>query len=65
MRFETGKTGNNFLEILPGATVGLLEKSLNSQEKCWFVAKICRILKLKEYTNDNRRKGPIIGTFLV
>ena len=54
MRFENGKTGNNFFEILPGATVGLLEKSLNSQEKCCFVAKICRILKIKEYTNDHR-----------
>ena len=61
-RFETGKTGNIFFpEILPSATVGLIEKCFNSQEKYCFVAEIRLILKLKEYTNDHRRKASIIG----
>ena len=54
-----------FSEVLTHTTVlGLIEKGCYFQEKCWFVAGICLIWKLMEYTNDHSPDAPIIPTFL-
>ena len=53
-----------FLEIVTHTTAGLVEKWLLSPEKNWFVAGICLIWKLMEYTNNNSPDACIIPTFL-
>ena len=38
--------------MLTRTTVGLIQKGCNFQEKCWSVAELYPIWKLKEYTYD-------------
>ena len=61
-RFQSGKI--NKLKILIHVILGLIEKRSLFPEKYWFVAAICLIWKLKEYSNDYRSNAPTICTFL-
>ena len=60
---EISKRENWYFFYTNTTVLGLIEKGLLSQEKCWFVAGICLIWKLTEYTNDNGPDAPLTPTF--
>ena len=63
-KFQAGTLVNMFFGSFDSSTtVRMEEKGSLFPEKCWFLAKICLIWKLKEYTSDHRPNAPAIRMF--